>query len=84
MNESKYLVSYEEEGETVVSLETATGVIKLTDMLDLIDVSNVRVSKIISANEIEPLTYVGWQPNCLIEYIDKDWNVEISGYGTDH
>ena len=84
MNESKYLVSYEKEGETVVSLEPATGVIMLTDMLDIIDVSNVRVSKIISATKIEPLTYVGWQPDCLIEYVDRHGKVEISGYGTEH
>lgn len=30
------------------------------------------------------ITYVGWQPNCLIKFVDEQGNVVASGYGTDH
>ena len=30
------------------------------------------------------ITYVGWQPKCLIEFVDEQGNVVASGYGTDH
>ena len=34
--------------------------------------------------EMKKVSYVGWQPNCLIELVDEAGNVVLSGYGTDH
>ena len=42
------------------------------------------VFDITDLGKIKPLHYRGWQPGCLIEYVDDKNNVVIHGYGTDH
>ena len=33
---------------------------------------------------MKKISYVGWQPDCLIELVDEAGNVVLRGYGTDH
>ncbi len=33
---------------------------------------------------VKRVYYVGWQPNCLIEFKNEEGKVVLSGYGTDH
>ena len=44
----------------------------------------MHVFDITDLGKIKPLHYRGWQPGCLIEYVDDKNKVVIHGYGTDH
>ena len=60
------------------------------ELIRCIDASNytgIHIIKIFDVSEptnIYEIHYVGWQPNCLIQFADSKGNVVLSGYGTDH
>lgn len=58
--------------------------IRFVDEMDFTGVEIVQILDITDPNNIYSIYYVGWQPNCLIEFADSKGNVVLSGYGTDH
>lgn len=60
-------------------------IINYINMLDIYsDFEDYAVYAIMGLDKVERLTYVGWQPGCLIQLKDSKGNVVISGYGEDH
>ncbi len=43
-----------------------------------------KIFDVTDSENIKEIRYRGWQPNCLIEFVDNDNNVVLRGYGTDH
>lgn len=58
--------------------------IHFVDFSDLYDWIDFKVYEITNPGEIVRLTYRGWQPGCLIEFVNDKGEVVLSGYGTDH
>ena len=64
---------------------TAGEVIDYVNFTDIYsDFEDYEVYAIKDIGQVERLTYVGWQPGCLIELKDNNGNVVLSGYGDDH
>ena len=83
MSEKKFLVQRKSDGETWCSLMNSH---ELIDYINFSDCHNEEW-KIYDASEFgkaKPCHYKGWQPMCLIEVVDEDGNVVLSGYGEDH
>lgn len=59
-------------------------VINFVDFSDLYDWDDFKVYEITNPGEVIPLIYKGWQPGCLIEFMNDKGEVVLSGYGTDH
>lgn len=56
--------------------------INMTDIYS--EFEDYSVHAIADVGKVIDLTYVGWQPRCLIELKDPDGNTVLSGYGEDH
>ena len=86
MEENKnYLVQrITDEGERWNSLFTAAALIHYIDMQDLISDIDYHIYDITELGAPKEIWYRGWQHGCLIEFVDKDGNVVLSGYGVDH
>ena len=84
--EKKYLVQMTfDDGDFCASLMNEYELIHFVDTLDYNDsVTFYKVYDVSVLGEIKRIHYVGWRPNCLIEFADDDGNVVISGYGEDH
>lgn len=83
IKEHKFLVQKHIEGETYTRICTETELISYLNMLDCSD-EEYRIFDVTLLGEVKEVFYRGWQPNCLIEVIDGDGNVVLSGYGTNH
>lgn len=81
--EHKFLVQKFIESEVYARICTETELINYLDMSDCSD-EEYRIFDVTLWGEIKEVFYRGWQPNCLIEITDKNGNVVVSGYGTDH
>lgn len=60
---------------------------ELTKLIDESDFSPVEIVKILAIDDPENIfevRYAGWQPNCIIDFIDKSGETIYRGYGTDH
>ena len=64
-------------------LMTAAELIHYIDMSDLINEDYVIYDIADFANP-KRIHYAGWQPGLLIEFVDAEGNVVLSGEGTDH
>ena len=86
----KYLLkiwwSDEDTKEADVRLMSEAELIKWFDMSDCYPDFGYEVFAIDPTYREPPfqITYCGWQPNCLIEFVDNYGVVVASGYGTDH
>lgn len=58
--------------------------IRLVDEMDFTDIQIVHIMDITDPTNIFEIHYVGWQPNCVIEFADSKGNIVLSGIGTDH
>lgn len=83
IKEHKFLVQKYIEGEVYTRICTETELISYLDMSDCSD-EEYRIYDITSWGEVKEVFYQGWQPNRLIEVVDGDGNVVLSGYGTNH
>ena len=59
------------------------------ELIDYINFSDChdeyyRIFEVSEFGKAKPCHYKGWQPMCLIEVVDEDGNVVLSGYGEDH
>ena len=79
----KYLVQRNIDGEIYPNLMTEKELIDYIDMDDCHD-EEYKVFDVSEFGKIKELHYAGWKPHCLIELHDKDGNIVVSGYGTDH
>ena len=84
--ERQFLIQFEVEDEEcyINKIATSAEVISFIDELDFTPVGNWYVFDLNEFGKVKPLHYKGWQPNCLIELVDDNGEIIISGYGTDH
>ena len=82
----EFLVQYAIEGsEKIINkIVNSCWIIKATNESDFNGIEEMNVFDVTDLGKIKPLQYRGWQPGCLIEYVDDKNNVVIHGYGTDH
>lgn len=82
----KFLVQYVIEGceEFVNKIVNSCWIINATNEMDFNGIEELHVFNIAEFGKIKQLHYRGWQPGCLIEYVDDEENVVIRGYGKDH
>lgn len=59
-------------------------VVKLQNESDFNGIADMKVYACREINDLVPLEYKGWQPGCLIEFVDPKGKVVISGFGEDH
>ncbi len=84
--EKKFLVQkVYDDGEVYVELMTEYQLVKFVNFLDLDDtIVDYAVYDVSEFKKMEKLYYCGWQPNCLIEFMNADLEVVVHGYGDDH
>lgn len=58
--------------------------IEYVDMSDCYDYEDYEIWDMSEFGKAKRIHYVGWQPNCLIEFADENGEIVLSGYGTDH
>lgn len=78
-----YVVQRMIEGKLSLSAMTDEELIRYIDEADL----HEEMYQIYNGNEfgkMKKISYVWWQPDCLIELVDEAGNVVLRGYGTDH
>ncbi len=84
----KYLVKIWWEDEKIADIKIMSEVelIKWFDMSDCYSSFDYEVYMIDPRFKEVPskITYVGWQPRCLIEFVNEQGDIVASGYGTDH
>jgi len=77
-----YISNYE--GKERIVLLSENELIRMEDESDFTDISFNKILDVTDSNNIKEIHYRGWQPGCLIEFVDNDNNVVLRGYGTDH
>lgn len=82
----KFLVQYAIEGSKKIinKIVNSCWIINATNERDFNGIEEMHVFDVTDLGKIKPLHYRGWQPECLIEYVDDENNVVIHGYGADH
>lgn len=83
MDNKVYLVQRIIDGEFMCSLMNDLELIHYIDMQDICT-EEYTIWDMSEVGKARRLHYSGWQPGCLIEIIDEDGNVVVSGYGVDH
>lgn len=79
----RFLVQRVCDGEQVVELMTANELINYIDFQDIVTEEHV-IYDVSEWQSIMPIHYMGWQPRCLIEFVNDQNEIVLSGYGTDH
>ena len=81
----KYLVQaiIDEEERYATRLMTES---KLIHYIDMDDIHNEKYSiyDVSDFGNVVPIYYVGWQPDCLIQFANEKGEIVLTGYGTDH
>ena len=67
-----------------VALLSENELIKMEDESDFTGIWFKKIFDVTDSENIKEIRYRGWQPDCLIEFVDNDDNVVLRGYGTDH
>lgn len=84
----KYLVKIWWEDETIADIKimSEAELVEWFDMSDCYPSLDYEIYGIDGRVKEVPfkITYAGWQPNCLIKFVNEQGNVVASGYGTDH
>ena len=84
MSEYKeFLVQRIFEGERFNSIMDGNELIHYIDMSDCHN-EQWRIYSIDEFGVVAPIHYVGWQPDCLIEFANDNGEIVLSGYGIDH
>ena len=78
-----YLVQRVIDGERVNSLMNADELIQYINMSDCFD-EEWHIYDVSEFGKVIPIHYVGWQPDCLIQFANDNDVIVLSGYGTDH
>ena len=72
------------EDARVNTIMTTDELINYIDEQDFMHDEHYKIYEITEFGTLEEIFYRGWQPNCLIEFVDKKGQVIFSGRGTDH
>jgi len=84
----KYLVKiwWENEKTADIKIMSERELVKWFDMSDCYPSFDYEIYAVDTHAKKAPfkITYVGWQPNCFIEFVDEYGDVAAAGYGTDH
>ena len=83
MEEKSFLVQRTDGIDYWSSLMTESELIGYINMSDCHD-ETWKIYDVSVYGKVEPIFYAGWQPDCLIEFINSRGQVVVSGYGTDH
>ena len=84
MSEYKeFLVQHISDGERFNSIMDGNELIHYISMSDCHN-DQWCIYSIDEFGEIAPIYYVGWQPDCLIEFANDNGEIVLSGYGIDH
>ena len=85
MKERQFLVQRVDlmDDERFNSIMTADELVHYIDMSDCFDERYV-IYEITEMGKVEQIYYAGWQPGYVIEFVDAEGNVVLSGFGTDH
>lgn len=79
-----FLLQYETEDiERFEKLVNDNELLDFIDMLDCYPIVDFKIFKV-EYGKVERVFYTGWQPHCIIQIVDNNKNVVLSGYGTDH
>ena len=78
-----FLVQKLIEGEVYGKVCSGNELIAYIDMSDC-HCEDYRIYDISVFGQVREVFYKGWQPRCLIEIVDSEGNMVLSGYGTDH
>lgn len=62
------------------TIMTADELINYIDMQDIIS-EDYKIYEVTEFGTITPIHYVGWQPGCLIEFVNDKEEVVLRGYG---
>ena len=84
MNKDYLVQMIFDDGDFSATLMTERELIHFVDFLDCNLVDHYKVYDVSTFGKLNQLHYRGWQPHCLIEFVDDQGNVVISGYGEDH
>ncbi len=79
----KFVVQRAIDGEISLSIMSEEELIRYIDEDDLHQ-ETYQIYNGTTFGEMKKVSYVGWQPDCLIELVDEAGNVVLSGYGTNH
>ena len=71
------------DNERCDSIMTADELIHYIDMSDCFD-ERYAIYEFTEMGKVERIYYAGWQPGCVIEFINENKEVVLSGFGTDH
>lgn len=69
--------------ERFSSIMTTQELIRYIDMQDVL-CESYNIYEVTYFGVMTHINYVGWQPDCLIEFATDDGTVVLSGLGTDH
>ena len=72
-----------DDGSRDNTIMTSSELIHYIDMQDICT-EDYRIYEITEFGVLAEIFYCGWQPGCLIEFVDKNGQVVLSGYGVDH
>ena len=75
---------WNDEDKVKTSLMTDVELISFVNDMDFSGVHLVKVFDVTDYNNIFEISYVGWQPKCLIEFADSKGNIVLRGWGIDH
>lgn len=73
-----------DESTRINTIMTTDELISYIDAQDFMHEEHYKIYEITEFGTLEEIFYRGWQPNCLIELVDKKGQVIFSGRGTDH
>lgn len=82
-NDKKFIVQRVIDNDLSLSVMTEEELIRYIDEDDLHQ-ETYQIYDGTAFGEMKKVSYAGWQPDCLIELVDEDKNVVLSGYGTNH
>lgn len=86
MEERRYLVQRIlrwADNEEEATLMNEAELVHYIDMQDYCT-EEYKIYDVTEFGKIEQIFYAGWQPNCLIEFVNSSGQVVASGYGVDH
>ena len=83
MEYQEFLVQRISDGERFNSIMDGNELVNYINMSDCHG-EQWRIFAIDEFGVVTPIHYVGWQPNCVIEFANEAGEIVLSGFGTDH
>jgi hypothetical protein len=85
MEERQFLRGVKYEGKWSYKVVSGSELIYFIDMMDCDpDIEDYMIYELCEDGKMQKIYYRGWQPGCLIEFVNDKGEVILDGYGTDH